>query len=93
MFAPPERILMQKWAKRPKPSSASEYTKFGAIFASTDKIGAILEFDESSPRLFYLYDVLLHEVGHHVDREPRSHNAERYAHWFAEFQNARLLKN
>jgi hypothetical protein len=54
--------------------------------------GATLQFDSSSLRRFYLYDVLLHEVGHHVDRDHMSENAERYASWFADFQHAQLLK-
>lgn len=70
---------------------AKDYTKFGATLVPEGKGGALLTFDESSLRLFYLYDVLLHEVGHHVDRESNADNTDRYAHWFAEFQHARLL--
>lgn len=92
LFALPKRMLVQKWAKMPKPSVAKEYTKFGAIFAPAEGGGATMQFDEISLRLFYLYDVLLHEIGHHVDRDGESDSAERYAHWFAEFQHARLLE-
>jgi hypothetical protein len=90
LFALPSHMLTQQWSKVPKPSLAKEYTKFGATFTPAAKGTATLTFDESSLRLFYLYDVLLHEVGHHVDREGRSDDAERYAHWFADFQHARL---
>jgi len=92
LCAYPKRMLAQKWSKMPKPSVAKEYTKFGAILDSDGKGGALLTFDESSLRQFYLYDVLLHEIGHHVDREENADDAERYAHWFADFQHARLLE-
>ena len=91
LFALPEGMLVQHWRSMPKPSLVKEYTKFGATVIPAGKGGATLQFDESSLRLFYLYDVLLHEVGHHVDRSRESNDAERYAHWFAEFQHARLL--
>jgi hypothetical protein len=84
-------MLTQRWSKMPKPSVAKEFTRFGATFVPEGKGGALLTFDEPSMRLFYLYDVLLHEVGHHADREGNADNAERYAHWFADFQRARLL--
>ena len=88
-----KRMLTHAWSKMPKPSVAKEYTKFGANFAADGKGGASLTFDESSLRQFYLFDVLLHEVGHHVDREGNADDAERYAHWFAEYQHARLLED
>lgn len=91
LFAFPETALVQRWPKMPKPSVEREYTKLGATISSDGKAGALLTFDLSSLRQFYLYDVLLHEVGHHIDRAQRASNAERYAHWFAEFQQARLL--
>jgi len=91
LFAYSEKLLTHKWPKMPKPSVAKEYTKFGATFVPDGKGGALLTFDESSLRRFYVYDVLLHEVGHHVDREKNADNAERYANWFADFQHARLL--
>jgi hypothetical protein len=69
LFAYARKMLAQKWSKMPKPSVAKEYTKFGATFVADGKGGASLNFDDSSLRQFYLFDVLLHEVGHHVDRE------------------------
>lgn len=93
LFALPDNGLVQRWPKMPKPSVAKEYTKFGATISPDGKGGAVLTFDQPSLRQFYLYDVLLHEVGHHVDRDEHTDNAERYAHWFAEFQHARLLES
>ena len=92
LFAYSRKMLAQKWSKMPKPSVAKEYTKFGATLTPDGKGGAVLNFDQSSLRQFYLFDVLLHEVGHHVDSENNADDAERYAHWFAEFQHARLLE-
>jgi hypothetical protein len=90
LFAYSEKLLTQKWSKMPKPSTAKEYTKFGGSLVSDGKGGALLTFDESSLRLFYLYDVLLHEVGHHINRFNSADDTERYARWFADFQHARL---
>jgi len=92
LFPLPARMLEQKLAKMPKPSVAQEHTKSGASLTPDGEGGAKLRFDSSSLRRFFLYDVLLHEVGHHVDRDHRSDDAERYANWFTQFQHARLLE-
>ena len=73
-----------------KPSEIKKYTKFGAVVKSSDRGGSTVVFDEPNLRRFYLYDVLLHELGHHVDRLGAAKSPERYALWFAEFQYARL---
>ena len=92
LFALPSRMLDQNLSKMPKPSVTRTYTKCGATVTPDGKGGAKLHFDESSLRRFFLYDVLLHEVGHHVDRDHQSEDAERYANWFADFQHSRLLE-
>ena len=86
--------LVQRYPTPPKPSIVHEFTKFGA---SSEQIRGewVLRFTEESARLFYLYDVLLHELGHHVERHVRpggSRAAERYASWFADYQASRLLE-
>jgi hypothetical protein len=88
----PERRLRTVWKPPPKASVRKEYTRFGAEFR--DEGGsAVLRFTELSLRSFYLYDVLLHEIGHHYNRERRSVSAsERYARWFAEYQSSKLRK-
>jgi len=91
LFALPERMLEQHLSKMPKPNVAHAYTRFGATITPDGKGKGKLRFDVPSLRNFFLYDVLLHEVGHHVDRDHQSDNAERYATWFADFQQARLL--
>jgi len=73
-----------------KPSEIQRYTRFGAQVKSTGHRGVTVAFDELSLKHFYLYDVLLHELGHHADRLKRGGEAERYAKWFAEFQQTHL---
>lgn len=54
----------------------------------------ICKFTEAGLRRFYLLDVLLHEVGHHVDRfrlaKKTKANAERFAEWFAAYYAKRI---
>jgi hypothetical protein len=60
-----------------------------------DHSGWWLIFSESSIRQFYLFDVLLHEIGHHVDRRSRRRDtasSERYAEWFAQEYARSILK-
>jgi hypothetical protein len=90
LFPIAESHLEQHWKSAPKPNVAREYTKFGATINPSKGGGAIVRFDPVSLRLFYLYDVLLHEIAHHVNRDHRAQNAERYANWFADYQRARL---
>lgn len=89
----PRRLLEQRWDRAPKPSVIREYTRFGASFQRGSD-GWTLRFSETSLRLFYLYDVLLHEVGHHVERSVRpwpSRASERYATWYAQYHSSKLL--
>jgi len=77
---------MEQWGNRPKPTTIKEYERMGAKWTQRDS-GWWLEFDRSSLRRFYLYDVFLHELGHHVDRrrwKRDTESAERYAEWFAQ---------
>jgi hypothetical protein len=90
LFALSEPRLTQIWSATPKPSVAKRYEQFGVAITSLGDGTAKVQFDEVSLRRFYLYDVLLHELGHHVDRDHRAGDAERYAKWFAEYQHSRL---
>lgn len=85
-----QQRLSEGWITSSKPSEITKYTKFGAVQKVSDRGRTVITFDEQSLRRFYLYDVLLHELGHHVDRFGALKGAERYALWFAEFQHARL---
>ena len=46
----------------------------------------IYRFTDDAIRRFYLWDVLVHEIGHHVDRfhpDRSTKRSERFAEWFA----------
>jgi hypothetical protein len=89
-----DSFLVQRWDRPPKPSVVREYTRFGASF-KRESGEWTLSFTPQSLRLFYLYDVLLHEVGHHTERNLRvgpSPASERYATWFAQYQSLKLLR-
>ena len=92
LHAFPKRMLTENWQKLPKPSIVEEYERMGANWKQ-DKLGWHLEFDRFSLKRFYLLDVLLHELGHHLDKrvwERDNRSAEGYANWFAQ-EYARLL--
>ncbi len=65
------------------PAVQREYARAGAIFKSPDT--ALL--DEAAVRRFLLDDVLLHEIGHHLDPHNFAHKSskkiEGFAEWFA----------
>jgi hypothetical protein len=39
-----------------------------------------------------LYDVLPHELGHHIGQGRGKGETEQFAHWFAQFQESRLRR-
>ena len=86
--------LSQRWGRKPKPSTVEEYLRAGAQWVREES-GWCLQFNPVSLKRFYLYDVLLHELGHHVDHRISSRNkraAEAYAEWFAREQARALSK-
>jgi hypothetical protein len=92
LYAFPRWMLTELWGQLPKPTVVEEYKRMGAQWKQSDS-GWWLEFDRSSLKRFYLFDVLLHELGHHVDKQVWSRDtesAERYAEWFAQ-EYARLI--
>ena len=90
LFPVPARRLVDGWFCSSNRAELQRYLACGAALHSTRR-GLIVRFDDESLRRFYLCEVLLHEVGHHVDRNRRSGKAgERYADWFAEFQRVNL---
>lgn len=90
LFPVPARRLVDGWPCSSKPTDIQKLVAFGATVSPSPRRGVTVTFDEESLRRFYLFDVLLHELGHHVDRQRTSGDAERYARWFAEFQYAQL---
>jgi hypothetical protein len=85
LYAFPRRRLHYRLRQLAKPDIRQEFERAGAVFRQ-DGDGWICEFDETSLRTFYLYDVLIHEIGHHVDRDNwggKTHSeAEGFAEWF-----------
>lgn len=88
LHAFPKRMLTQRYSKLPPPDVMQEYERIGAKWIQ-DRDGWLFQFSLETLRAFYLRDVLLHEVGHHVDRpnlfSKNDADCERYAHWFRTF--------
>lgn len=82
----PRRFMDQIWRTLPKPSLLHEYDRAGASITPNGRSWRI-RFDTEALRRFYLRDVLMHELGHHVDRGnfafKTDRKAERFADWFA----------
>ena len=86
LHAFPCRLLTWQLRGSVRPSDLQPYRQAG-VKCRSDRGRWTLEFDEESLRRFYLEDVLLHEIGHHVDRHnnPRpTAESERFAEWFAQ---------
>jgi hypothetical protein len=90
LYPVPAAFLTGFSEKTSRPSDIQGYLMAGATV--TSRAGANeLRFDADSLRVFYLYDVLLHEIGHHVDEGRREGEVERFAEWFSEYQRSKLL--
>lgn len=83
LYAFPRRCMNEYFTRQPRPDIVQEYERAGARWTREGK-GWRWTMDETSLRRFMLYDVLIHEIGHHVGRDrqtnPTSH--ERFAEWF-----------
>ncbi len=88
----PKKLLIHRFKRPPKPNVTREYTRFGASIIQSNGEW-VIRFTSESLRLFYLYDVLLHEIGHHIERWKRSPRStcETFAKWYAEHQSNILL--
>ncbi|MHB1455815.1 MAG: hypothetical protein ACYC0V_02760 [Armatimonadota bacterium] len=93
LFAFPRRCLAEYYDRLPPPDVMQEYTKAGATWENEGKRW-VLRFTSDAVRDYYLYDVLLHEIGHHVDRDnlwkTSTADSESYAKWFVEFHGQNL---
>lgn len=73
--------------RKPKPSISMEYERHGAVWNREER-GWNFEFSPESLRSFYTWDVLYHELGHHIDYmngwdHKNDRQRERFAEWFA----------
>jgi hypothetical protein len=80
----PKILMTRVYEKVPNPAVVQTYTRAGAIMVPTNR-GIELSFDIASLRRYYLRDVLIHEIGHHVGgpKKAASQQSERFAKWFA----------
>ena len=85
LFAFPKRRLTWPSSKLHRPSEITAYKRAGVrIVHESGKW--VYYFDEPSLKRFYLWDVLVHEIGHHVDRshpDKSKKRSERFAELFA----------
>jgi hypothetical protein len=78
------RKMMQFSPQQVPPHRLQEYFRAGAVCLHKGN-REFIEFNEQSLKTFYLRDVLVHEVGHHVDWLRRQHwnkITEEFAEWF-----------
>ena len=79
----PKKLQTMQFKRGLSPAVQHEYVRTGAVFNSPDTV----TLDEAAVRRFLLDDVLLHEIGHHLDRynfaSKSSKKAEGFAEWFA----------
>jgi len=89
----PKTAMRKRYKTLPKPSILAEYERAGAQIRRSNN-GCEINFDETSLRTFYLRDVLIHELGHHVDRDnfktKTKRRIESFADWFASEYGYRL---
>ena len=88
----PRKLVRRRLSHLPKPDVMRAYQRAGAEYEEHGG-GYTLSFSEASLTRFYLYDVLFHEIGHHVDRQLQRHGrreSESFAKWFA-VEQARQL--
>jgi hypothetical protein len=86
------RVLMKRvYEKVPNPTVVQAYTRAGATMVRRNT-GIEISFDIDSLQTFYLRDVLIHEIGHHVSGPERaaSQQSESFAKWFASEYGYRL---
>jgi hypothetical protein len=85
LHAFPRRCMERHFTHKPKPSVVQEYIRSGAVWEQVSS-GWVCRFTAESLRMFYLKDVLIHEIAHHVDRDHRKSEdvAERFAHSFVQ---------
>lgn len=95
LHAYPRKHLSQKYKAGLKPSYRIVCERAGAVVGRAGDEWEI-RFDKVSLRAFYLRDVLMHELGHHVDcrnfDSKPNRKVEGFAEWFATEYGYRLRR-
>ncbi len=93
LHAFPKALLHVIFTKKtPRPDFIHEYKRAGAAIKTTVD-GLEVIFNDKSVRDFFLSNVLMHEIGHHVDRfhtDTSKKRSENFADWFASEYGYRL---
>lgn len=86
LYPYPKSLLNMTYAKAPRPHILNDHKRAGAIVGSANG-STTIKYTEEAVKQFYLRDVLIHEIGHHVDAvnfSDKSHKKiEGFAEWFA----------
>jgi len=81
---PIEESLVETYKTPPKPLQITEASMYGGTWEQRGPRQWALVWTEATVKDFYLNNILLHELGHLLDRRnTRSVERERYAEWFA----------
>ena len=81
---PVEDTLIEQFDYPPRPNLLNEVKMYGGTWDHADPGPWNLVWTEESIRDFYLNNILLHELGHLLDKRNTSYvDRERYAEWFA----------
>lgn len=86
LHAFPKERLSRVYKTPLKPSDTIEYARAGAV-VETKAGKQEIRFDRTALKRFYCRDVLMHELGHHVEETIGGHKtykkSEGFANWFA----------
>jgi hypothetical protein len=81
---PIEETLTEQFDRPPKPEVFHESRLYGGRWEQRSGNRWRLVWTEEAIKDFYLYNILIHELGHLLDNRNTSYNdRERYAEWFA----------
>ncbi|WP_446009056.1 hypothetical protein [Candidatus Electrothrix sp.] len=84
LFPYPKDQMVVSSQSLPAPHIQREYERAGALYSQKDNQW-LRTFTKESLRTFYVRDVFVHELGHHVDRhkDRSGEKSEIFADWFA----------
>lgn len=94
-LAPFPKVFEERcYPRPPRPSAVREYIRAGAEVRQTTA-GLVIKFEKEAIRRFYIRDVLMHEIGHHIDRywKKPHRKKEGFAEWFATEYGYRMRQN